>query len=42
VLFRFWPPLMLAALKTPEYRQNVRNDRHFAECPVYIAGTRVP
>ena len=27
------PPLLLAALKTPEYRQNVRNDPHFAEYP---------
>jgi imidazolonepropionase-like amidohydrolase len=27
------PPLMLAALKTPEYRQNVRNDPHFGEYP---------
>jgi hypothetical protein len=33
---------MLAALKTPEYRQSVRNHPHFAEYPVYIAGTRVP
>lgn len=30
------PPLMLAALKTPEYRQNVRNDPHFAEYPALL------
>ena len=27
------PPLMLAAMKTPEYRQNLLKDPHFAEYP---------
>lgn len=34
------PPLLLAALKTPEYRQNVRSDPHFAEYPALLRNSQ--